>query len=113
MSCGSRRYLREGVGSVGRRGGEGGEEGGSTRRFDRVDHALQWQGQVRGLPEGADEHKHVVHAWGRRGRGREHDAERFISSSFRQLENLYAAFRELTFVGKRERETSSVTHRYR
>lgn len=57
----SNDYLREGVSSVGSRSSEGGEESSSSSGFNCIDHSLLRLMQMRSLPEGADEHKYIVH----------------------------------------------------
>lgn len=65
-------HLGEDVSCVGGGRGQGGEEGGFSRRLDGVDHPKLWVFQVGGLAVGVDEHKHVVHTCGRESRAGRH-----------------------------------------
>ena len=61
-------HLGEDVSCVGGSRGQGREEGGLARRLDGMDHPQLRVFQVGGLAVGVDEHKDVVHAYGRESR---------------------------------------------
>lgn len=58
-------HLGENISCIGSGCGQGGEERGLAGRLNGVDHPQLGVLQVRGLAVGVDEHKDVVHTYGR------------------------------------------------
>lgn len=58
-------HLGEDISCIGSGRGQGGEEGGLACRLDGVDHPQLWVFEVGGLAVGVDEHKDIVHTYGR------------------------------------------------
>lgn len=58
-------HLGKNISCVGSGRGQGSEERGLAGRLDGVDHPQLWVLQVAGLAVGVDEHKDIVHTYGR------------------------------------------------